>query len=245
MIIIDEAHRFRNEYIKDYSLLHDLCSNNKVVLLTATPFNNRPNDIYSLLKLFQIPNKSTLRTVENLGESFRELIATYKDMEKAKREKRMTDEEIKKEAERIASSIRSIINPLVVRRSRIDLMEIPVYKEDLHIQSIMPVIPDDPQELNYELSESQLKLYLRTLDLIAESEHNDDGITRFKSARYQPVAYAIKEKIEELTKYLEKRTGVEYRMLVGRQRMFHLLCVNFWFNVLKVLFMLSVNHSDL
>lgn len=218
LIIIDEAHRFRNEYIKDYSLLHDLCSNNKVVLLTATPFNNRPNDIYSLLKLFQIPNKSTLKTVENLGESFRELIATYKDMEKAKREKRMTDEEVKKEAERIASSIRSIINPLVVRRSRIDLMEIPAYKEDLHIQGIKPVIPDDPQELNYELSESQLKLYLRTLDLIAESEHNDDGITRFKSARYQPVAYAIKEKIEELTKYLEKRTGVEYRMLVGRQK---------------------------
>lgn len=218
LIIIDEAHRFRNEYIKDYSLLHDLCSNNKVILLTATPFNNRPSDIYSLLKLFQIPNKSTLKTVENLGESFRELIATYKEMEKAKREKRMTDEEVKKEAERIASSIRSIINPLVVRRSRIDLMEIPAYKEDLHIQGIKPVIPDDPQELNYELSESQLKLYLRTLDLIAESEHKDDGIIRFKSARYQPVAYAIKEKIEELTKYLEKRTGVEFRMLVGRQQ---------------------------
>lgn len=218
LIIIDEAHRFRNEYIKDYSLLHDLCSNNKVILLTATPFNNRPSDIYSLLKLFQIPNKSTLKTVENLGESFRELIATYKEMEKAKREKRMTDEDVKKEAERIASSIRSIINPLVVRRSRIDLMEIPAYKEDLHIQGIKPVIPDDPQELNYELSESQLKLYLRTLDLIAESEHKDDGIIRFKSARYQPVAYALKEKIEELTKYLEKRTGVEFRMLVGRQQ---------------------------
>lgn len=218
LIIIDEAHRFRNEYIKDYSLLHDLCSNNKVILLTATPFNNRPSDIYSLLKLFQIPNKSTLKTVENLGESFRELIATYKEMEKAKREKRITDEEVKKEAERIASSIRSIINPLVVRRSRIDLMEIPAYKEDLHIQGIKPVIPDDPQELNYELSERQLKLYLRTLDLIAESEPKNDGIIRFKSARYQPVAYAIKDKIEELTKYLEKRTGVEYRMLVGRQQ---------------------------
>ena len=218
LIIIDEAHRFRNEYIKDYSLLHDLCSNNKVILLTATPFNNRPSDIYSLLKLFQIPNKSTLKTVENLGESFRELIAKYKEMEKAKREKRMTDEEVKKEAERIASNIRSIINPLVVRRSRIDLRQIPAYKKDLHTQGIKPVIPDDPQELNYELSESQLKLYLRTLDLIAESEHKEDGITRFKSARYQPVAYAIKETIEELTKYLEKRTGVEYRMLVGRQK---------------------------
>lgn len=218
LIIIDEAHRFRNEYVKDYSLLHDLCSNNKVVLLTATPFNNRPSDIYSLLKLFQIPNKSTLKTVENLGESFRELMAKYKEMEKAKREKRMTDEEVKKEAERIASSIRSIINPLVVRRSRIDLMQIPAYKKDLHTQGIKPVISDDPQELNYELSESQLKLYRRTLNLIAESEHKDDGITRFKSARYQPVAYAVKEKIAELTKYLEKRTDVEYRMLVGRQQ---------------------------
>ena len=218
LIIIDEAHRFRNEYIKDYSLLHDLCSNNKVILLTATPFNNRPSDIYSLLKLFQIPNKSTLKTVDNLGESFRELIAKYKEMEKAKREKRISDKEVKKEAERIASSIRSIINPLVIRRSRIDLMKIPAYQEDLLNQGIKPVIPDDPQELNYELSESQLKLYLRTLDLIAESEHKDDGITRFKSARYQPVSYAIKEKIEELTKYLENRTGVEYRMLVGRQQ---------------------------
>ena len=75
-------------------------------------------------------------------------------MEKAKREKRITDDEVKTEAERIASSIRSIINPLVVRRSRIDLMEIPAYEEDLKLQGIKPVIPDDPKELNYELSEN-------------------------------------------------------------------------------------------
>ena len=207
LIIIDEAHRFRNEYIKDYSLLHDLCSNNKVVLLTATPFNNRPNDIYSLLKLFQIPNKSTLKTVENLGESFRELIATYKEMEKAKREKRITDDEVKTEAERIASSIRSIINPLVVRRSRIDLMEIPAYEEDLKLQGIKPVIPDDPKELNYELSEKQLSLYKRTLDLIAEDEPKNDGLIRFRSARYKPISYAIPEKIEELYRV----SGESYR----------------------------------
>lgn len=218
LIIIDEAHRFRNEYIKDYSLLHDLCSNNKVVLLTATPFNNRPADIYSLLKLFQIPNKSTLKTVENLGEAFRELIYTYKEMEKAKRDKTMSEEEIKREAERIAACIRSIINPLVVRRSRIDLMEIPAYCEDLKIQGIRPVIPDDPKELNYELTDHQLKLYLHTLDLIADKELKNDGVIRFKSARYKPVSYAVPEKIEELTEYLEKRTGVEYRMLIGRQQ---------------------------
>ena len=67
LIIIDEAHRFRNEYTQDYALLHNLCLGNKVLLLTATPFNNQPADIYSLIKLFQIPSRSTLKTVENLS----------------------------------------------------------------------------------------------------------------------------------------------------------------------------------
>ena len=74
LIIIDEAHRFRNEYTQDYAMLHNLCSGNKVLLLTATPFNNQPADIYALIKLFQIPTKSTLKTVENLGASFKDLI---------------------------------------------------------------------------------------------------------------------------------------------------------------------------
>lgn len=71
LIIIDEAHRFRNEYTQDYALLHNLCSGNKVLLLTATPFNNQPADIYAMIKLFQIPSCSTLKTVENLGASLR------------------------------------------------------------------------------------------------------------------------------------------------------------------------------
>ena len=29
LIIIDEAHRFRNEYTQDYALLHNLCFGNK------------------------------------------------------------------------------------------------------------------------------------------------------------------------------------------------------------------------
>ena len=57
LIIVDEAHKYKNEFILDYSILHDLCMSNKVMLLTATPFNNRPEDIYSMMKLFKIQNK--------------------------------------------------------------------------------------------------------------------------------------------------------------------------------------------
>jgi hypothetical protein len=83
LIIIDEAHRFRNEYTQDYALLHNLCLGNKVLLLTATPFNNEPADIYSLIKLFQIPSRSTLKTVENLGAAFKNLIDKYRDLREA------------------------------------------------------------------------------------------------------------------------------------------------------------------
>ena len=216
LIIIDEAHRYRNEFIKDYAILHNLCSGNKVVLLTATPFNNRPSDIYSMLKLFQIPGKSSLKTVENLGDSFRELINTYKKLTDAQREGTATKDEIKAEAERIAGQIRSIISPLVVRRSRIDLENIPSYKEDLKIQKIKPVIPDDPIELEYDLSQYK-ELYLSTLNLIS-SDDEGDGVYRFKSARYAPVKYVYPDKQEELAKYLEDKTGVQYNMLIGRQR---------------------------
>lgn len=87
LIIVDEAHKYKNEYILDYSILHNLCMGNKVMLLTATPFNNRPEDIYSMLKLFQIPSKSTLKTVENLGTAFKELIARYKELSDSQRKR--------------------------------------------------------------------------------------------------------------------------------------------------------------
>lgn len=216
LIIIDEAHRFRNEYTQDYTNLHNLCSGNKVLLLTATPFNNRPEDIYSMLKLFQIPSKSTLKTVENLGASFRELIAAYKQLTVNQREGKLSDEDVKRDAELISKRIRSIISPLVIRRSRIDLQEIPSYREDLKLQHIEPLIPDDPVELEYDLS-AYKELYLDTLDLIDPTEKKKDEKTRFKSARYMPVAYVIPEMEKKLAKELEDKTGVKYNLLVGRQ----------------------------
>ena len=73
LIIVDEAHKYRNEKTKDYANLHRLCQGNKVILLTATPYNNAPKDIFSMIKLFQIPAKSTIRTVSNLSYSFRKI----------------------------------------------------------------------------------------------------------------------------------------------------------------------------
>ena len=224
LIIVDEAHKYKNEDIQDYSILHDLCMGNKVMLLTATPFNNRPNDIFSMLKLFQIPSKSTLKTVDDLGVAFRELIRNYEDMAEAQRKKTMTDAEIKAESKRIAKQIRSIISPLVIRRSRLDLDEIPAYKADLKAQKIKTVIPEDPVSLTYNLGKEK-DLYLRTLSKISPTaeeklEHkDDDAFVYYKSARYKPSSYLTDdaELLDQLKKELEDKTGISLQLLLGRQ----------------------------
>lgn len=216
LIIIDEAHRFRNEYTQDYAMLHNLCSNNKVLLLTATPFNNQPADIYALIKLFQIPTRSTLKTVENLGASFKDLIDKYKTLRQEQRDGKVSESEVKAEVNNIAKKIRSIISPLVVRRSRLDLQDIPEYAEDLKQQNIQLLLPNDPEELEYDLSEIK-ELYLSTLERISPTEKNNDAIYRFKAARYSPVSYIHEDMQDKLAKELEDKTGVKFNLLIGRQ----------------------------
>lgn len=231
LIIIDEAHRFRNEYTQDYALLHNLCFGNKVLMLTATPFNNQPADIYALIKLFQIPTNSTLKTVENLGASFKDLINKYKKLREEQRVGKKTDNEIKTQVNDMAKKIRSIISPLVVRRSRLDLQGIPEYADDLKLQNIQLVMPNDPEELEYDLSELK-DLYMTTLDRINKSEGSSDAVYRFKAARYSPVLYIKEESKDKLAKELEDKTGVKFNLLLGRQTnissfMRHLLVARF------------------
>ena len=65
-VFVDEAHRFRNEYTQSFEYLDRLCKGKKVVLISATPFNNSFDDILALIKLFQPSRKSSIPGVSNL-----------------------------------------------------------------------------------------------------------------------------------------------------------------------------------
>lgn len=52
LVVVDEAHRFRNPRTRRYGALAELCAGARVTLLTATPINNGPRDLHSLLRLF-------------------------------------------------------------------------------------------------------------------------------------------------------------------------------------------------
>ncbi|MFH1563293.1 MAG: helicase-related protein [Nitrospirota bacterium] len=199
LIIIDEAHKYRNEETRDYGHLHQLCQGNKVMLLSATPFNNRPQDIFSMISLFQIVAKSTIQTVDNLSYQFTQLIKEYKAIQKSQRE---TNQTMKKEIKELADKIRGILCPVVIRRSRLDLEAIKEYKVDLKKQKIDFPIVHPPELLEYELG-SLSSLYQETLEKIAP-EDEEKG---FIGARYKPVTY-LKD-IEKYKKEIKEEFGDE------------------------------------
>lgn len=194
LIIIDEAHRYRNPNTIDYANLHKLCQGNKVLLLTATPFNNRPQDVFSMIKLFQTPTKSTIQTVDNLSYRFRHLVKEDKDIKRSQREKRETKEQIDKRLRLLADQIRDIISPLLIRRSRIDLKDIREYREDLEAQNIEFPKVNEPKMLEYDLGNLS-GLYKETLEQVAPEDEKGG----FIGARYKPTDY-----LKDIEKYNEK-----------------------------------------
>lgn len=187
LIIVDEAHRFRNEDTDDYRRLFHVCKshpNNKVILLTATPFNNDPKDIFALIKLFQIPGQSTIQSVDNLSYRFRELITRYKKLNSARRRGTVSRKKINEEADGIALELRRLIENVVVRRSRLDLRKISRYRNDLESQNIDFAKVEGPELLTYELGDL-FDVYFDTLDTLT-ADLEEEG---FIGARYKPAVY--------------------------------------------------------
>lgn len=189
LIILDEAHKHRNEDTDNYKILHKLCAGNFVMALSATPFNNDPKDIYALIKLFSTPGQSTIKTVENLSISFHELFKRYKNIRqtirKATKQQSLDGtSQVATELQAIASELRKMIEPLVIRRSRLDLEEIKDYKQDLEQQGVAFAKVRDPELLEYELGDLAT-LYLNTLNKISSQ---NDSIS-FEGIRYKPASY--------------------------------------------------------
>ena len=200
-IIVDEAHRFRNEDTEAYERLSQICANREVVLLTATPFNNAPSDIFALLKLFIPPGKSTLTLDEKLAirfarynSEFRKLsyILRYLDAGGKKQERAekyyaeifeaplpVDVARVRKRARALADEIRAVIEPVVIRRNRLDLKRDPVYRDEVTALSDVR----DPIELFYTLDAEQSRFY----DQVIHDYFGEDG--RFRGAIYQPFSY--------------------------------------------------------
>lgn len=211
LLIIDEAHKYRNELTIDYANLHKLCQRNKIVLLSATPFNNRPQDVFSMVKLFQIPTRSTIQTVDNLSYQFKKLISEYKEIKEIQKNKKESDIAITARIKKVADEIRNILSPLVIRRSRLDLDGIEEYKKDLEQQNISFPKVNEPELLEYDLQELS-DLYKDTLETVAPEDDEEAG---FIGARYMPTSYI--KNFEKYREKIAKEMGVDENLLKQTQ----------------------------
>lgn len=206
LIVLDEAHKHRNEDTDNYKILHKLCAGNYVMALSATPFNNDPKDIYALIKLFSTPGQSTIKTVENLSISFHDLFKRYKNIRRNIRKNANQDSldgssEVATELQAIAGELRKMIEPLVIRRSRLDLEEIEDYKHDLEQQRVAFAKVKDPELLEYNLGELA-PLYIETLNKISSPDDSDS----FEGVRYKPASY-IKASSKFIKELIEANEG--------------------------------------
>ncbi len=204
VIIVDEAHRFRNEDTKSYELLKNICRNKKVILLTATPFNNKPQDILTILKLFITPKKSTITLDNNLVDTFREFSKIFDGMatitkyaktsDVNKREKARTIyqayfneteinlSKVKSKTHYLAKQIRNVIEPVTIRRNRLDLTKHPYYQNE--VKDLSQV--ENPIEWFYELTSEQSIFYDK---IISEYFGDPDFGGKFSGAIYRPFEY--------------------------------------------------------
>ncbi|MBP7795584.1 MAG: hypothetical protein KA059_02265 [Elusimicrobiales bacterium] len=207
LIIVDEAHRYRNSDTINYNLLWQLCQGNRVVLLTATPFNNTPEDLYSIISLFQIPTKSTLKHIENLNAEFRKLITDYKNLKKRSKQSESKKEEVETETERISKEVRYIISPVTIRRTRVDLEKINEYKKDLQTQGIIFPKVNPPDVVSYSFSDLD-QLYIETIEKFLDE---DKTTKHFIGARYKTIQYIsdISYKTDIAMEYTGEKTKAE------------------------------------
>lgn len=182
LILVDEAHKFRSHTTSAFEQLQEICKmprleagnipgyKKKVMLISATPMNNSPADIYNEILLFQDPRHCTIDGVSNLTAFFSPLIKEFKRLRK---NNNTSIEDFKRLAEKVRDRI---IKPLTVRRTRTDIESIARYNKDVNG---FPKV-EHPIENQYELNEHLANLFEQAIQIL------DKQLTY---ARYQAIAY--------------------------------------------------------
>ena len=235
VVIIDEAHRFRNQDTKDYEYLKNICRNKIVILLTATPFNNKPGDILSLLNLFITPKKSSITLENNLSNRFKAFSGIFDRLGFIKKYRNCSDEYKRKKAEAyyealfgekpidlekakqrsryLSRQIRDVIEPVTIRRNRLDLQNNPLYKNEVKDLSKIK----DPEEWLYKLSKPQSEFYDKVISNYFGAPEEGG---QFKGAIYRPFEYEVEQKrvINEKLNEKENRQFIQQRNLYDFMR---------------------------
>ncbi len=198
LIIVDEAHGFRSDSSGKYDELQKICKSprsnvglvrdmqKKVMLLSATPLNNRPDDLQNQLLLFQNSQNCTIDGVPNLKAFFSPLILDYNKLMRERDQRDVTSD-----VDKIYEQIRSkVIDKVTVRRTRNNILNDPDYRADIKSQGIIfpNILP--PHELVYQMDADTSKRFYMTLWELTDgrNDRNPSG-NGLDYARYRAVEF--------------------------------------------------------
>lgn len=171
-IFIDEAHRFRNSDTESFKILHQICYNKKVILISATPINNYSSDIENQIYLFQPKHKSNIMPNEKNLEGFFARLNT-----KLKKYDRGTPEynvQMRKNSEVIRDRL---LRHIMIRRTRKEIMDF--YKEDMDKQGLKFPNVGTPEKIIYTFDKFTNDVFKETMRIIKNLDY----------ARYTPLLY--------------------------------------------------------
>lgn len=188
LIIVDESHRFRNKETSQYERLQEICKiplnsdkKRKVVLISATPINNDPEDLYNQIHLFLDGSDCSLTGIP-LSLYFKKVIRKYKKIKKTFPD---DDAKARKQIEDLYSKVRpQVIEKITIRRTRADLTDNARYADDLDKRGVkFPVF--ELNEIPYELSSELGSLYDKTIKILSGQKKNE----KLSYMRYQVLAH--------------------------------------------------------
>lgn len=202
-IIIDEAHRFRTETNITYEMLAEICRGKRVILVTATPYNNSPKDILSQIKLFQKSRKSTIPNMPDLEAFFSRLDKKLRDLDRQKDYQKYI-RAVKENSREIRDKV---LRYLMVRRTRTEIAK--YFADDIIKQNLAFPEIRNPEPLFYELNDTEDEIFNKTIELITR---------KFKYARYTPLLYYSGPKpIDQLEKQSQKNMGKFMKILLVKR----------------------------
>ena len=199
-IVIDESHKFRNSTTFMYRSLDELIikigSNTGVYpyigLLSATPQNNRPNDLKNQIYLFERNrNDSTLKKAEsgNIEKFFADVNREYDLL--INNRSNITEEERKQRLEAVSKKLRDcVLSDILERRTRTDVEK--YYKEDMESQGLVFPKIVGPNILKYIMDDELAQLFSDTMTIIAPNQ-NERLLTNewLKYSRYRAIEYFV------------------------------------------------------
>lgn len=191
VIIIDEAHHFRNPGIKGegerrpsrYRKLFEICEGKTLFMLTATPINNRLSDLQHMIEIFSRRQADYFKDaplgIHSLPGHFRKM---EKALENLIQQRAIEVEEIETnlvEADQVLSND-LLFKELVVQRSRAYVKQSQIQQGIS--QTLFPV-KQDPQVAEYSVK----KTYGRLLTMVDKAFAKEKPL--FSLAIYDPLAY--------------------------------------------------------